>query len=82
MHDLMPKQNLLKDGIFLLEFVNTQAELLCLEAGRCHRAEAGKGRLLNRIQEAESMEAAYFLRTSEEKYIDHTPTYHSTTSIP
>lgn len=44
--------------------------------------KAGKGRLLNRIQEAESMEAVYFLRTSEEKYIDHTPTYHSTTSIP
>jgi hypothetical protein len=37
-----------------------------LEAVRCHRAEAGKGKLLNGIQEAESMEATDFLRRSEE----------------
>lgn len=30
--------------------------------------KAGKGRLLNRIQEAESMEATDFLRSSEESY--------------
>lgn len=70
----IPDQNcmtLLKDGIFLLESVNTQAEPLryCVwKLADVTEQKAGKGRLLNRIQEAESMEATDFLRSSEESY--------------
>ncbi|KAK3126401.1 hypothetical protein QOZ80_7AG0556010 [Eleusine coracana subsp. coracana] len=50
--DLVPKQNLLKDGIFLLESVDAQAEhcVWKLADVKENRAEAGKGRPLNRKQ--------------------------------
>jgi len=50
--NLDSKQNLLKDGIFLLESVDTQAEhcVWKLADVKENRAEAGKGRPLNRKQ--------------------------------
>ncbi|KAK3124468.1 hypothetical protein QOZ80_7BG0586960 [Eleusine coracana subsp. coracana] len=50
--DLVLKQNLLKDGIFLLEAVDAQAEhcVWKLADVKENRAEAGKGRPLNRKQ--------------------------------
>ncbi|CAN6196904.1 unnamed protein product [Urochloa humidicola] len=51
-NDLVSQQNLLKDGIFLLESVDTQAEhcIWKLADVKENRAEAGKGRPLNRKQ--------------------------------
>ncbi|CAN6165173.1 unnamed protein product [Urochloa humidicola] len=51
-NDLVSKQNLLKDGVFLLESVDTQAEhcIWKLADVKENRAEAGKGRPLNRKQ--------------------------------
>ncbi|CAN6181290.1 unnamed protein product [Urochloa humidicola] len=51
-NDLVSKQNLLKDGIFLLESVDTQTEhcVWKLADVKENRAEAGKGRPLNRKQ--------------------------------
>ncbi|OEL13248.1 hypothetical protein BAE44_0025731 [Dichanthelium oligosanthes] len=50
--DLASKQNLLKDGIFLLESVDAQAEhcIWKLADVKENRAETGKGRPLNRKQ--------------------------------
>jgi len=50
--NLDSKQNLLKDGIFLLESVDTQADhcVWKLADVKENRAEAGKGRPLNRKQ--------------------------------
>ncbi|PUZ68439.1 hypothetical protein GQ55_2G028400 [Panicum hallii var. hallii] len=51
-NNLVSKQNLLKDGIFLLESVDTRAEhcIWKLADVKENRAEAGKGRPLNRKQ--------------------------------
>ncbi|CAL5091361.1 unnamed protein product [Urochloa decumbens] len=62
-NNLVSKQNLLKDGIFLLESVDTQAEhcIWKLADVKENREEAGKGRPLNRKQKDWRLQTSFSL---------------------
>ncbi|CAL5076800.1 unnamed protein product [Urochloa decumbens] len=62
-NDLVSKQNLLKDGIFLLESVDTQSEhcIWKLADVKENREEAGKGRPLNRKQKDWRLQTSFTL---------------------
>ncbi|KAF8714112.1 hypothetical protein HU200_028117 [Digitaria exilis] len=71
-NDLVSKQNLLKDGIFLLESVDTQAEhcVWKLADVRENRAEAGKGRPLNRKQKDWRLQTSFTSVKKVTLYLD------------
>ncbi|KAJ1287793.1 hypothetical protein BS78_02G037800 [Paspalum vaginatum] len=71
-NDLVPKQNLLKDGIFLLESVDTQAEhcIWKLADVKENRAEAGKGRPLNRKQRDWRLQTSFMAVKKATLYLD------------
>ncbi|WVZ61923.1 hypothetical protein U9M48_011730 [Paspalum notatum var. saurae] len=71
-NDLVSKQNLLKDGIFLLESVDTQAEhcIWKLADVKENRAEAGKGRPLNRKQRDWRLQTSFTAVKKATLYLD------------
>ncbi|TKW30484.1 hypothetical protein SEVIR_2G040800v4 [Setaria viridis] len=71
-NDLVSKQNLLKDGIFLLELVDTQAEhcIWKLADVKENRAEAGKGRPLNRKQKDWRLQTSFTSVKKVTLYLD------------
>lgn len=71
-NDLMSKQNRVKDGIFLLESVDTQAEhcVWKLADVKENRAEAGKGRPLNRKQKDWRLQTSFTAVKKVTLYLD------------
>jgi len=71
-NDLMSKQNLLKDGIFLRESVDIQAEhcVWKLADVKENRAEAGKGRPLNRKQKDWRLQTSFTAVKKVTLYLD------------
>lgn len=71
-NDLVSKQNLLKDGIFLLESVDMQAEhcVWKLADVKENRAEAGKGRPLNRKQKDWRLQTSFTSVKKVTLYLD------------
>ena len=70
--NLDSKQNLLKDGIFLLESVDTQADhcVWKLADVKENRAEAGKGRPLNRKQKVWRLQTSFTSVKKVTLYLD------------
>jgi len=70
--NLDSKQNLLKDGIFLLESVDTQADhcVWKLADVKENRAEAGKGRPLNRKQKDWRLQTSFTSVKKVTLYLD------------
>ncbi|CAD6221147.1 unnamed protein product [Miscanthus lutarioriparius] len=71
-NDLMSKKNQVKDGIFLLESVDTQAEhcVWKLADVKENRAEAGKGRPLNRKQKDWRLQTSFTAVKKVTLYLD------------
>ncbi|EER97999.1 uncharacterized protein LOC8086421 [Sorghum bicolor] len=71
-NDLMSKQNLLKDGIFLLQSVDIQSEhcVWKLADVKENRAEAGKGRPLNRKQRDWRLQTSFTAVKKVTLYLD------------
>ncbi|TVT97880.1 hypothetical protein EJB05_56842, partial [Eragrostis curvula] len=71
-NDLVPKQNLLKDGIFFLESVDVQAEHCTWKLAdvKENRAEAGKGRPMNRKQKDWRLQTSFKAVKKATLYLD------------
>jgi ribosome maturation factor RimP len=71
-NDLVARQNLLKDGIFLLELVDVHAEhcVWKLADVKENRAEAGKGRPLNRKQRDWRLQTSFQTVKKATLYLD------------
>uniref|UniRef100_A0A0A8XXS0 DUF7912 domain-containing protein n=1 Tax=Arundo donax TaxID=35708 RepID=A0A0A8XXS0_ARUDO len=71
-NDPVSKQNLLKDGIFLLESVDIQAEHCVWKLANVkeNRDEAGKGRPLNRKQKDWRLQTAFTVVKKATLYLD------------
>ncbi|XP_062189539.1 uncharacterized protein LOC133892659 [Phragmites australis] len=71
-NDLVSKQSLLKDGVFLLESVDIQAEhcVWKLADVKENRAEAGKGRPLNRKQKDWRLQTSFTAVKKATLYLD------------